>query len=158
MPFDESGSMQGFDEDSDLPVLGLAARIDHRKLKSGETVTGLLVVSVSAGGPAASAGVKGFEHKIASTLEGVAMAAAMVFPPAAPAAILVPVIESSHLGEHYDLITAVDGYRVTSTLDLEDSMRDVRPGETIYLSLVRDGARMQLPVALPVSAAPQTPQ
>jgi S1-C subfamily serine protease len=47
------------------------------------------------------------------------------------------------------MIIGVDGTRVTDLPDLENSLRDVQPGETVYLSLIHNGAREQLPVLIP---------
>jgi hypothetical protein len=150
-PYDSGiGSVSQFmmeDEDDSSP-LGLAVRQDQRKLKSGEEATGLLVLAVNAGGPAAKAGVRGFQHKITTALETVTMAAAMAFPLAAPATLLVPLLESARIGEHYDMIIGVDGYRVTNVIDLQDCMRDLQPGQIVYLSMVRDGDRLQVPVKM----------
>jgi len=52
-------------------------------------------------------------------------------------------------GESYDLIIGVDGTRVCDLLQFEDQTRGLRPGETVYLNIVRDGARLQIPVNLP---------
>ncbi|HJU28705.1 MAG TPA: PDZ domain-containing protein, partial [Candidatus Binataceae bacterium] len=71
-----------------------------------------------------------------------------------PAVVAVPILDQVHVGESYDLIVAVDGSRVTNFLDFEDRMRDVRPGEIVYLSIVRDGNRVQVPVHVPTTFAP----
>jgi S1-C subfamily serine protease len=127
--------------------------VDRRKLKSGEEKVGLLVVAVADGGPAARAGLRGAHRRLKTALEVASVAGAFFFP---PAVILVPVLESTRAGENYDLIVAVDGFRVTDLLDFEDCMRDVKPGEIVYLSLVRDGVRLQLPVPLPgMAPSPQ---
>ena len=145
------GSIAEFmaENENEVPQLGLAVRQDQRKLNSGEAITGLLVESVSPASPAAIAGIKGFQRKVLTAIEAVAMVAGMAFPPAAPVSMLVPVLESAHVGEHYDLIVAVDGYRVSNTMDFQDCMRDAQPGQTVYLSVVRDGKRMQVPVKMP---------
>ena len=71
---------------------------------------------------------------------------ALLFP---PAILAVAAVEQIRFGESYDMIIGVDGMRVTNFLDFEDLMRDVRPGEIVYLSIVRDGKRVQVPVQLP---------
>jgi S1-C subfamily serine protease len=135
--------------DDDMSPLGVDVRVDQRKLKSGEEKVGLLVVAVTSGGPAAKAGLHGMHHRVKTVVEEASVAAGFLFPPAAPLLLLVPILESTSVGESYDLIVAVDGFRVTDILDFEDCMRDVKPGEIVYLSLVRDGVRVQLPVPLP---------
>ncbi|HXW83177.1 MAG TPA: PDZ domain-containing protein, partial [Candidatus Binataceae bacterium] len=61
----------------------------------------------------------------------------------------------SQIGERYDLIIGVDGERVTNSLDFEDRMRDLEPGEIVYLSVVRDGRRLQVKVTVPRGYAMQ---
>jgi S1-C subfamily serine protease len=39
---------------------------------------------------------------------------------------------------------------VTNFLDFEDRMRDLQPGDLVYLNVLRDGKRMQ--VTMPVTA------
>jgi hypothetical protein len=138
-------SMQEFmeEEGSETSPLGIEVQEDQRKLADGEIADGLLVVGVVPGSPAASAGLHAFRQTARNIIEGTAIAAALVFP---PAVVVVPIIESVNFHESYDLIIGVDGVRVTNFLDFDDRMRDVQPGEIVYLSLVRNGRRVQLPV------------
>jgi S1-C subfamily serine protease len=73
------------------------------------------------------------------------MMGAMVFP---PAILLVPALDYSAVGETYDLIIAVDGARVRNFLDFQDRTRDLQPGEILYLSVVRNGKRLQMKLLL----------
>ncbi|MGH7878899.1 MAG: PDZ domain-containing protein, partial [Candidatus Binataceae bacterium] len=123
-------------DNENVSPLGIDVRMDRRKLKSGEEQAGLLVVDVESGGPAAKAGLKGNHHRVKTAVEVASIAGALFFP---PAMMLVPVLESTRAGESYDLIVGVDGNRVTDLLDFEDCLRDLRPGEIVYLSIVRDG-------------------
>jgi hypothetical protein len=141
------GSADDFIEGEDRSPLGLTLRPDNRRLESGEVAAGLLVVSVAPGGPADKAGVKPYRHAARSTLEAVSVAGAFFFP---PAMLLLPVLESTRIGDSYDMITGIDGYRVTGALDFEDCMRDVQSGEIVYLSVVRNGSRLQVPVSVPL--------
>jgi hypothetical protein len=138
-------SMQEFmeEEGSETSPLGIEVQEDQRKLADGEIADGLLVVGVVPGSPAASAGLHPFRQTARNIIEGTAIAAALVFP---PAVVVVPIIESVNFHESYDLIIGVDGVRVTNFLDFDDRMRAVQPGEIVYLSLVRNGRRVQLPV------------
>ncbi len=145
------GSIRDFmiDGQDEMSPLGFEVQEDRRKLKSGEEAAGLIVTRVEAGGPAAKAGLKAYNHPVKRALEAASVIASVLVPLAAPAMMLVPIMESSHLGEDYDLIIGVDGFRVSNILDFEDRMRDVQPGEIVYLSLVRNGNRMQIPVQVP---------
>jgi S1-C subfamily serine protease len=66
------------------------------------------------------------------------------------------VFDQVHLGESYDLIIGVDGSRVTNFLDFEERLRDVQAGEIVYLSIIRNGERMQIPVPVPDNLASPT--
>ena len=78
-----------------------------------------------------------------------AIAAAMFFP---PAILALPALDYSEIGESYDMIIGIDGARVTNFLDFEDRMRDVRPGDLVYLSILRNGDRLQFSVRVPDDA------
>jgi PDZ domain len=122
------------------------------KLSSGPEIEGLMVLDVVKGSPAANAGLHAYTHAGKSALRAAAMATMMVPSPfAALGMVALPLIEYSHVGESYDMIIGVDGSRVTNYLDFEDRMHDVRPGEIIYLSIIRDGKRSQMKVFLPPS-------
>jgi hypothetical protein len=126
--------------------IGLEMREARRRLVSGEEADGLLVLRVEQGSPAAQAGLHGYHQAMHNALTGAAIAAAMFFP---PAMLMVPVVADAQIGESYDLIIGVDGNRVTNFLDFEDRMREVRGGELVYFSIVRDGRRKQITVKVP---------
>lgn len=127
--------------------IGLSLLRDRRRLKSGEYANGLLIVDVQADSPAARAGLQPpTEGKVREVAEMATVAAGMVFPPAMLGAV---VISSTQLDESYDMIIGVDGDRVTNTFDFENHLRAVQPGEIIYLNIVRNGLRRQVPVYLP---------
>ncbi len=137
-------SLQDFmREGGEISPLGLDLDEAQRKLDSGEVANGLLIVGVRQGSAAAKSGLRANRRTARDILEGVAVAAALFFP---PAVLAVPVIEQVKLGESYDMIIGVDGTRVVSFAEFEASMRDIEPGEIVYLSIVRDGKRMQVPV------------
>jgi PDZ domain len=150
------GSLREFvAEGEETSSLGIRLRETQRKLENGKDANGLLVVSVVPGSPAAKAGLQPYRatvHDVLTGILGVAMVAAMVFPPAMPAILMAPAVGNSQVGESYDMIIAVDGWRVTNFFDFEERMRDVRPGELVYLSVVRNGKRVQITVAVPPAA------
>jgi hypothetical protein len=142
--------MEGIDNASPL---GFALQPDRRQLNSGEAASGLIVVSVTPGGPAAKAGLRPYRNRVKKTIEFASIAAAFFFP---PTMMLLPIVESSHAGDSYDMIIGIDGFRVCNILDFEDGLRDAQPGQIVYLSVIRDGSRMQLPVTMPdFTASPQ---
>lgn len=145
-------SLQEFiNEGDNTSPLGIEVREARRKLKSGRAVDGLLIVGVTRESPAANAGLRGDHQEVRDALEMVAVVGALFFP---PAVIAVPVLNQMHVGERYDLIVAVDGSRVTNFLDFEDRMRDVQPGEIVYLSVIRNGKRVQVAVHVPTTVPP----
>lgn len=141
---------QQFDNDGELSTpFGMQLREARRTLKSGEEADGLLITTVEKGGPAATAGLHPYSHVVHDALTGVAMAGALL-PFGQAAILLIPVLDVMQVGESYDMIIGVDGSRVTNFLDFQDRMRDLQPGEIVYLSVVRNGKRLQ--VTLPVTA------
>ncbi|MFZ2059775.1 MAG: PDZ domain-containing protein [Candidatus Binatus sp.] len=141
---------QQFDNDGELSTpFGMQLREARRTLKSGEEADGLLITTVEKGGPAATAGLHSYSHVVHDALTGVAMAGALL-PFGQAAILLIPVLDVMQVGESYDMIIGVDGSRVTNFLDFQDRMRDLQPGEIVYLSVVRNGKRLQ--VTLPVTA------
>jgi hypothetical protein len=135
------------DQMTETSPLGVELREDRTNLRSGETINGLAVVSVAEGSPAAHAGLRPYSGATHAVLEGATMAATLVFP---PAIVALTIIDQTHIGESYDLIIGVDGTRVCDLLQFEDQTRGLKPGETVYLNIVRDGARLQIPVNLPL--------
>ncbi len=145
-------SLQEFLEEGDnATTIGMVVREAHRKVEGGGEVAGLLIVSVMPGSPAAGAGLKSVRMGAHSVLEGAAVAASLFFPPAIMAVALV---DGTRVGESYDMIIAVDSVRVTNFLDFNDRMRQVQPGDIIYLSVIRNGKRMQVQVKVPGATAP----
>jgi hypothetical protein len=137
-------SLQEFiNEGDETSPLGVQLREDQRKLSDGEVANGLMIVGVDKRSAAATAGLHPLQHTGHDVAEGLAIAAAMFFP---PAVLAVPIVASVNMGETYDMIIGVDGSRVTNYLDFEDRMRDIQPGEIVYLSIVRNGKRVQVPV------------
>jgi hypothetical protein len=137
-------SLQDFiSEGDESSSLGVDLREEQRKLNSGEVANGLLIVGVRDGSPAAQGGLHASRHTARNVATGLAVAASLVFP---PAVLAVPLLEQVNLGDSYDMIIGVDGTRVTNFMDFEDSLRYVQPGEIVYLSIVRNGDRVQVPV------------
>jgi len=148
------GSLDDFMSEGDITSpLGFEVREDTRRLKRGGEAEGLLIMDVFAGSPAARAGFHPYRRAMRDALETAAVAGAIFFP---PAVLLVPVVDQVRLGESYDLIIGVDGSRVTNFLDFQERLRDVRAGEIVYFSIVRNGDRMQIQVPVPDNYAGPT--
>ncbi|HUY19552.1 MAG TPA: PDZ domain-containing protein [Candidatus Binataceae bacterium] len=148
-------SLQQFLEEGDSSTtIGMVVREAHRKVDGGGEVPGLLIVSVMPGSPAAAAGLKGMRTGAHALLEGAAVAASLFFPPAIMAVALV---DGSGIGESSDMIIGIDSVRVTNFLDFTDRMRQEQPGDIIYLSVIRNGRRMQVRVKVPGTPATTPP-
>jgi S1-C subfamily serine protease len=154
-PHGDVSNLQGVDdylnthgEPVEISQLGIMARDGQATLDDGEKIAGVTVVDVSAKGAAAqSLGTHKVSHAlVGGALLGAGVASAVLFPPA-----LIPVLmlANSHVGMSYDLVVGVDGQRVRNTMELMQSIADVRSGDTLYLSIVRGGHRLQIPVRLP---------
>jgi hypothetical protein len=144
-------SLQDFiSQGVDDSPLGIELREDCSKLDTHERVCGLAVLEVRNGSPAAKAGIKRYTALTHDLLDGASVAAALVFP---PAIVAVAVIDQSGIGESFDLVIGVDGRRVRHILDFQDLTSNIRPGDTVYLTIVRDGKRMQVPVQIPSGTA-----
>ncbi|HYR78911.1 MAG TPA: PDZ domain-containing protein [Candidatus Dormibacteraeota bacterium] len=140
-------NLQEYDSGSELfTTLGMRLREDRRALNTGEEADGLLITGLIKNSPAAEAGLHAYNAAGHNMMTGVAMAGAMLFP---PAILLVPALDYTSIGETYDLIIGIDGARVRNFLDYQDRTRDLMPGEMIYLSVIRDGKRLQLTMTVP---------
>jgi hypothetical protein len=147
MPPQQLKDLQEYDSGGDLSTsLGMRLREDKRALSTGEEADGLLITGVITNSPAADAGLHAYNAAGHNVMTGVAMAGAMMFP---PAILLVPLLDYTSIGETYDLIIGMDGARVRNFLDYQDRTRDLMPGEMIYLSVIRDGKRLQLTLTAP---------
>jgi S1-C subfamily serine protease len=106
-----------------LGISGLEVNIPIADAIGMENPQGILVVDVTAGGPADSAGLRGSDHD--ETIDG----------------------QTIPLGG--DVITEVDGIPVRSVTDLSVYMeRNTHSGDSVDLVIVRDGQEMSLTVTL----------
>ena len=87
---------------------------DRRDLKSGGSATGLLIVDVTKGSPAANAGLAAVRETPKEILSTIVVFASMAFP---PAILLLPIEDLLPNGAGGDLIIAADGSRVRSYLE-----------------------------------------
>jgi hypothetical protein len=144
-------SLREFIQEGDnTSSLGMEVQEAQRKTRSGKMADGLVIVAVIKGSPADQAGLRAYRRTTSDVIKVVAVGAALVFPPAVLVAALA---DQVNIGDTYDLIIGVDGTRVTNFLDFEDRLREVQPGEIVYLNIVRNGTRMQVPVNVPANLA-----
>jgi len=143
------GLKQYMDASEEISLFGIDLRIERRKAE--KEIQGLLVVDIAPGSPGAGAGLHAYRQPTRDILNGVGMLATMAFP---PAMVVVTIVESVPLGEAYDLIIGVDGARVANFLDFYDCVRNVQPGEIVYLNVLRNGRRVQVPLGITPSLPP----
>jgi S1-C subfamily serine protease len=124
--------------------LGVMLREATGAFKSGASVKGLLITRIMHGSPAARAGLSAINDASRKVATGIVVAASLIFPPAMMA---IPLVAT--LGQNGDLIIAIDSCRVKNAADFEEQMTDSQPGEIVYLTVVRDGNRVQVAVQLP---------
>ena len=143
------GLQEYLGESEEISLYGIELRREHRKAE--KDIQGLLVVDIEPGSPGAFAGLHPYRQPTRDILQGVGMLAAMAFP---PAAVIVPIVQSVPLNEAYDLIIGVDGSRVTDFMDFYYCMREVQPGEVVYLNVLRNGHRVQVPIRITSTLPP----
>ncbi len=114
-------------------------------LADRQIACGLAVLEVHPGSAAAAAGMRPYSGLGHTLLGAAVVSAAMVFPPAIAG---LGFVEETHIGESFDLIIGVDGHRIRSISDFQAAASDIRIGDLIYLSLVRNGKRLQIPAKI----------
>jgi hypothetical protein len=138
------------------PYLGLAAQYIVTHDPPWKTVQGLEVVSVDSGSPAELAGLKG-RGQMTSVGETGTTASNLMAP---LNLIVMPLLKKSgSLGSSGDLIVAIDDQRVEKPDALKDALATAKPGDTLYLTIVRAGGdskkgTVKLPVKLAASKGP----
>jgi hypothetical protein len=144
-----------------LPYLGVVVEYTLKTF-AGQEDHGLEVISIDSGSPAEQAGLKGRGNITALGAAGVT-AGALLGP--LTLGVLPLLQKTGQLGKDGDLIVAADDRRLRSEFDLQDELRKLKPGDTIYLTVVRassDGARQTLKIPVRIGgqsseAAAQAP-
>ena len=132
------------------PYLGLSVKY-ATQCYLGMEEHGLEVVSIDPNSPAERAGLKGGTGPSAVGAAG-ATASSMLGP---LNLLVMPLLsKGGSLGQGGDLIVAVDDQRVRSQGDLDAAMARLRPGDTMYLTVIRpDGqAHKTMKIAVKVGA------
>ncbi len=125
--------------------IGALLQHDCAELAPRQDVCGLAVLEVRPGSVAAAAGMRLYRGLVHTLLGATVVSAAMVFPPAIAALGLV---EQSHVGESFDLIIGVDGQRIHTIHDFQGALAEVHVGDVIYVTVVRNGKRLQMPLRI----------
>lgn len=143
-----------------VPRLGISVFQNEAKLASGQKLSGLAVNSVDQAGPGHDAGIKEGRlqmTKAAGQVGAVALVvgAAAFFP---PVLLGIPML-TNKMGSPraYDVIVAIDAERIRDVSELENSLRKATAGETIYMTIIREGQRVQLRVPIRALASAPPP-
>jgi S1-C subfamily serine protease len=83
---------------------------------------GILIERVTPGGPAAQAGIRGGNRSVLAGLQELSIGG--------------------------DVLVAIDGKPIASQMDLNLLLNRAQPGDTVTLTIVRDGKKMNVPVKL----------
>jgi hypothetical protein len=137
--------MDQFVTNDDVYQSPIGALVQHNcvKLVTKQMACGLAVLEVRPGSPAAIAGMRPYSGLVHTLLGATVVGVAMVFPPAFAA---IGLVDNNHVGEAFDLIIGVDGQRIHAISDFQRAISEVRLGDVIYVTVVRQGKRLQLPV------------
>jgi len=115
------------------PYLGITVRYTTKCYLGGEE-HGLEVLNVDPNSPAAVAGVHPSSGMTALGAAG--KTAGQFLGPLNN--LVMPLLEKGgELGREGDLIVAIDDQRVRSTDDLENELAKLKPGDTMYLTVIR---------------------
>jgi len=142
---------------SPLPYIGLSVQQIETHSTPGRDIEGLEIVSIDPGSPAERAGLKGRGGMTKLGASGATAGALM-----APLDIaLMPLLKKTgQLGQTGDLIVAIDDRRVTGEADLEIALGQAKPGDTIYLTVVRsrgDGTHQTIKIPVKLSTPSSAP-
>lgn len=146
-------------EDYYVPVLGLEVRAAVGRVSDQLIVPGLAVVSVAPGTPAAKAGLRALNAEPNRSHEGALTLAAVVIGICFPPALYLwawSMNDENRVGKACDLIIGIDGERAAHVLDLDEELRAVKPGDVVYLNVLRNGKRAQVPLYLASASARST--
>lgn len=117
-----------------LPYLGISVQYIVSNDVPGREVRGLEVVAVDPSSPAEQAGLRGRGQATKLGASG-ATAGALMAP---LDLIIMPLLKKAgDLGADGDLIIAIDDNRVEAENDLKNALAALKPGDVIYLTLVR---------------------
>jgi hypothetical protein len=135
-----------------LPYLGISVHATTVLQSDGTQRHALEVLSVDQGSPAAIAGLKGSGSP--TTLGASSLTASAMLGPAQE--MLAPLLKKTgQLGRQGDLIVAADDNRVGNEEELADELGRLKPGDTLWLTVLRESAKGRAKaVRIPIKLAP----
>jgi hypothetical protein len=136
------------------PYLGITVQYRSMCFRGGEE-HGLEVLTVDPNSPAAQAGL---QAKSGLTAVGAAVSTLSAFLPGGTLLANKAMETSGAMGQNGDLIIAVDGQRVRDKNEFDAVMSGLKPGDTMYLTVIRPngtdetGPHATLKIAVKVGA------
>jgi hypothetical protein len=115
------------------PYLGITVQYVSKCYNGGEE-HGLEVLTIDPNSPAAQAGL---HARSGATAVGAALTTLSAYIPGGSLLSTNALATSGAMGQGGDLIIAVDGNRVRDQSDLENAMSRLKPGDTMYLTVIR---------------------
>jgi len=129
-------------EDVDRLGIEVADTIDRFE---GHDVFGVEVLNVRLSSPGAHAGLRSRKAAVSMVLKTITLVGTLAF---VPTRFIYDWVSETGAGDWHDLIIGVDGERVQSVSELENALGQVKEGDIVYLTLLRSGKRVQVPVSL----------
>ena len=124
------------------PYLGITVQYETKCYQGGEE-HGLEVLTIDPNSPAAHAGL---QARSGITAVGAAITTLSAFIPGGSILATKALGSTGAVGQGGDLIVAVDDKRVRDQSDLETAMARLKPGDTMYLTVIRpDGSDERAP-------------
>jgi hypothetical protein len=116
------------------PYLGITVN-ETTKCYLGMEEHGLEILTVDPNSPAAAAGVQG---STGANALGATASTALSLVPLVGTLVTSQLAKRGDLGMAGDLIVAVDDHRVRTEQDLDDEISKLKPGDTMYLTVIRE--------------------
>jgi S1-C subfamily serine protease len=149
---DQPGSIKEYvnsDPDSpeadEFPALGVGV-ITRGALQGGQRFEGAEIVYVVPASPGEMAGLAGRRRPRTEMLIEAGILMASLF---CPPVILVSTALGAKMAEFDDFVIAVDGVRIHNVVEFGAAFNQAKPGEIVYLTVIRNGKRKQVRIVLP---------
>jgi S1-C subfamily serine protease len=148
---DQLGSIEEYvnsDPDSpeanEFPALGLGV-INASGALHGQRFEGTEIIYVVPRSPGEMAGLAGRRPRTELLISAGIFVASFFCPPM----ILVSSALGAKMADFDDFVIAVDGVRIHNVVEFGAAFNQAKPGEIVYLTVVRNGIRKQVQIILP---------
>jgi len=132
-------------EADEFPALGVGVINGKGTLQGGQRFEGAEIIYVVPGSPGEMAGLAGRRPRTEMLIAAGILMASMVCPPV----ILVSSALGTKIAEFDDFVIAADGLRIHDVVEFGAALKQAKPGEIVYLTVIRNGKRKQVQIVLP---------